>query len=277
MLVHFPLPKGSIVNGIAVTWEVGWWFEPDQFLIVCDAGVAGATFVKISGGLGLIWVRGNLVQSGHISQPVVQFTLPPGVTADSVLAFTLAQRETSKDQRPDIRLPSSAAEKSAEQNRLELLFTSSATEIRGRIHQRESIIKLLKAKGRDRQGVTLPSQISDSLSRGPAPSEGLRKGTGSFWNSKEDDSDDDEEGSEEDEESVAEANISHFLLVNPGEARLSKEAAPSKQKPDPLLTSVKGLLTGPQVFRQLRPRICMRRPSYRSSKNSEKVREHHSR
>ena len=63
MLVHFPLPKGSIVNGFAVTWEVGDT-EPDEFLIACDAGVAGATVVEISGGLGLIWVRENLVKSG---------------------------------------------------------------------------------------------------------------------------------------------------------------------------------------------------------------------
>ena len=31
-------------------------------------------------------------------------------------------------------------------------------------------------------------------------------------------------GPEEDEESVAEENISHFLPLNPGEARLSKDA-----------------------------------------------------
>ena len=109
MLVHFPFPKGSIVNGFAVTWEVGE-LEPDEFLIACDAGVAGATVVEISGALGLIWDRENLVKSGHILQLVEQLALPPGVTADSVLAFTLAQSETSKYQKPNIRLPLSAAE-----------------------------------------------------------------------------------------------------------------------------------------------------------------------
>ena len=130
MLVHFQLPKGSIVYGIAVTREARDT-EPESFLISCDAGVAGATIVDILGGLGVIWVREKLVKSGHISQPVEQFALPPGVTTGSVLAFTLAQNMTSEDQRPNIRLPSSAEEKPAEQSRLETLFTSFATETRG--------------------------------------------------------------------------------------------------------------------------------------------------
>ena len=61
------------------------------------------------------------------------------------------------------------------------------------------------------------------------------------------DSDVDDEGSEEDEESIAEEHNSHFPLLNPGQARSSKEAAASKQNTDPLLTSLKGLLTGPQA------------------------------
>ena len=102
-------------------------------------------------------------------------------------------------------------------------------------------------KGREQQGATLPSHISDSPSRVPALSEGLGKCKASFCNFKEDDFDVDDKGSEEDEESIAEEHNSHFPLPNPGEARSSKEAAVSKQKTDPLLTSLEGLPTGPQA------------------------------
>ena len=95
MLVYFQLPKGSIVNGIAVTREAGDT-EPYQLLIVCNAGVAGATVVEIFRGFGLIWVPENLVKGCHISQPVKQSALPPGTTADSVWAFPLAQSQTSQ-------------------------------------------------------------------------------------------------------------------------------------------------------------------------------------
>ena len=210
LLAQFQLPKGSVVYGIAEAGDT----EPERFLIPCDAGVAGATVVEISGGLGVIWVQENLVKSCHVSQPFKQFRLPPEVRADSVLAFTLAQSVIVKDQRPDIRLPLSAAENLAEQSRLEAPSTSFATEVRGTTDQQEAILNLLKTIVRD---------------------------------FKEDVSDVDDEGSAVDEDSVAEGHTSHFPLLNPGEARSSKEAAASKQKTDPLLAGLKCLLTGPQA------------------------------
>ena len=241
MLVHFQLPKGSIVYGIAVTKEAGDT-EPERFLISCDAGVAGATVVEISGGLGVIWVQENLVKSGHVSQPFEQFRLPPGVRADSVLAFALAQSVTFKDQRPDIRLPLSAAENLAEQSRLETPFTSFATEVQGTMDQQEAILNLLKTIVR---------------------------------NFKEDDSDVDDEGFAVDEESVAEGHNSCFPLLNPGGARSSKQAAASKQKTDPLLASFKGLLTGPRAALAATSETLHAATLLQIHKELAKVRDHH--
>ena len=149
---------------------------PDNCLIACDVGVAGATKIEISGGLGLIWVRENLVKSGHVASPVGQFTFPFGVTADSVLAFTLAQRETSEDQRPKIRLPFSAAEKPAEQSRLEILFTSFATEVRGEDGSSRSQYHFLEIKGTRATGSNPTfSKLRQSLS-GSSPDRGPPEG-----------------------------------------------------------------------------------------------------